>query len=448
MFKHRGLLKLSWSGPWAQKSNYIITHNIWDLPAVAVTFFSGRNKRPLSDFTSTGVKYVPEQEIPEADVKHIKLNPILEIPKEQKKKFALLLSFSGQGYQGLQKNAVCRTIEGDLFAAMQAADLITDEEASVPQFFQYQRSSRTDKGVSAARLLVSAELPSVPDLQEQINKHLCDQIRVTAVYRVIKGFNSKSWCDSRTYSYMCPTFAFAPCTETASEDYRMTQDILEEVRKMLQMYKGLHNFHNFTSGVKYHDACAIRRIIDAECSNPFERDGLEWITIKITGQSFMLHQIRKMIALTIAISRGLASSDTIIRSFKEGFVDLPIAPAHGLVLEEQHFHNYNKKYASDGTREPLSWDKAAQNVKKIREQYIDRSIVNKEIKEKAMLKWLVIPHFHDYEAYVLAGISEMQEERRPSHGISPVWHAQKRIFQVNNAEMQHTDSKNNDQHDS
>jgi len=31
--------------------------------------------------------------------------------------------------------------------------------------------------------------------------------------RVTKGFDSKNYCDSRTYSYVTPTFAFAPIEE-------------------------------------------------------------------------------------------------------------------------------------------------------------------------------------------------------------------------------------------
>lgn len=65
----------------------------------------------------------------------------------------------------------------------------------------------------------------------------------------------------------------------------------------------------------------------------------------------MLHQIRKMIGLIMAINRGLANSQFIAEALTENYVYLPIAPGLGLVLEEQHFDNYNKKFTSDGTRE-------------------------------------------------------------------------------------------------
>ena len=56
--------------------------------------------------------------------------------------------------------------------------------------------------------------------------------------------------------------------------------------------------------------------------------------VRVKGQSFMLHQIRKMMGLTIAIARGHTSTDTLHRAWKTERLDLPVAPGLGLVLEE------------------------------------------------------------------------------------------------------------------
>ena len=39
--------------------------------------------------------------------------------------------------------------------------------------------------------------------------------------------------------------------------------------------------------------------------------GLEWIPTQVVGQSFLLHQIRKMTSLAIDVARGCASLETI-----------------------------------------------------------------------------------------------------------------------------------------
>lgn len=65
----------------------------------------------------------------------------------------------------------------------------------------------------------------------------------------------------------------------------------------------------------------------------------------------MLHQIRKMVGLAMAISKGLTNVDVITRAWAKSKVDVPKAPGLGLVLEEPHYNNYNKKYGSDGIHE-------------------------------------------------------------------------------------------------
>ncbi|XP_071549398.1 pseudouridylate synthase 1 homolog [Panulirus ornatus] len=341
-----------------------------------------------------------------------------ETVRRKRRKYALLLSYSGKGYLGMQRNPGYRTIEDDLLTAMLRADLITEEGHTCPQMFHFQRAARTDKGVSAARQVVSLKLPEdVPDMVAAVNKHLCSQIRVMSIRRTTKSFNCKSWCDSRTYSYLCPTFAFAPNTEMAKEEYRITSEVLEELRATLSLYKGTHNFHNFTARKKAQDASANRYIMDIDCGEPFEREGLEWISIKIKGQSFMLHQIRKMIGLAMAISRGLASADIIARAWGKDRVDVPIAPGLGLVLEEPHYDKYNKRYGSDGIHEPLNWDEASQRIEKFREVYIDSSIVKSEIKEKPMLKWLETLPLHNFNISDAPSGNQLENsDVRPSVG--------------------------------
>ena len=48
-----------------------------------------------------------------------------------------------------------------------------------------------------------------------------------------------------------------------------------------------------------------------KCSKPFLKDGYEFVVIRVRGQSFMLHQIRKMIGMTIAMVRGFAANDSL-----------------------------------------------------------------------------------------------------------------------------------------
>lgn len=175
----------------------------------------------------------------------------------------------------------------------------------------FQRAARTDKGVSAAENLISLKMELVDDTLKNLNEILPKQIRVFGYAKVTKSFDSKNNCDGRTYTYILPTFAFCPIEENLTENYRVTEEIIDKVNETLRFLTGTHNFHNFTSGRKYTDPSAKRYIISFECSKPFIKDGYEFSVIKVRGQSFMLHQIRKMVGLVIAVVRGFANAETI-----------------------------------------------------------------------------------------------------------------------------------------
>lgn len=51
-----------------------------------------------------------------------------------------------------------------------------------------------------------------------------------------------------------------------------------------------------------------------------------------TGQSFLLHQIRKMVSLAVEVVRGSASRTTVLDAFTTRRMELPMAPSLGLYL--------------------------------------------------------------------------------------------------------------------
>ena len=53
--------------------------------------------------------------------------------------------------------------------------------------------------------------------------------------------------------------------------------------------------HNYKLGQQKARKTHLSDIIFIQCGKPFEENGKEFITISVKGQSFMLHQIRKMI---------------------------------------------------------------------------------------------------------------------------------------------------------
>ncbi|KAJ7397867.1 hypothetical protein BTVI_130992 [Pitangus sulphuratus] len=340
--------------------------------------------------------------------------------KSPKRKIVLLMAYSGKGYHGMQRNvgsSQFKTIEDDLVSALVQSGCIPENHGQDMKKMSFQRCARTDKGVSAAGQIVSLKVRLIDDILEKINNHLPSHIRILGLKRVTGGFNSKNKCDARTYSYMLPTFAFAHKDHDVQEEvYRLDRETLDRVNKLLSCYKGTHNFHNFTSQKGPRDPSAKRYIMEMSCGEPFVRENMEFAVIQVKGQSFMMHQIRKMIGLVIAIVKGYAAESILERSWGEEKVDVPKAPGLGLVLERVHFEKYNRRFGNDGLHEPLEWAEEEQKIALFKEQFIYPTIINTEREEKSMANWLSTLPIHDFNSSAV----EMQTNNKNSKLILSV----------------------------
>lgn len=95
-----------------------------------------------------------QQETEEAKKARLE-NPVDRV---KRKKALVLLGYSGVKYFGMQRNPDVNTIEEELLKAMLKNNWITEEAFNNPQQCFFQRCARTDKGVSAARQVVSLKL--------------------------------------------------------------------------------------------------------------------------------------------------------------------------------------------------------------------------------------------------------------------------------------------------
>ena len=295
--------------------------------------------------------------------------------RKPKKQVALLLSYCGEGYQGMQVNPTVPTIELDLFKALALSGAVSEQNAMDPSKFNFMRCARTDKGVHAAGQVVSLKMILEENVIDRINQYLPPQIRVWGYSRVNNSFHAKNNCDSRVYEYLLPTYVLNhvdpelyPLSAVGVENgvkprqlefverelekpdrlgynillvldlkraYRIDSATLQYFRALLKKYQGPHlNFHNFTIGKSFKDKSSFRNIKSFTVGDPFVRKGLEWVSCKVHGQSFMLHQIRKMIGMCIMMVRTKTPADMLSKCFGETRLNIPKAPALGLLLEK------------------------------------------------------------------------------------------------------------------
>ncbi|KAF6172563.1 hypothetical protein GIB67_007076 [Kingdonia uniflora] len=460
-------------------------------------------------------------------------------PRYKRRKIALFLAYCGVGYQGMQKNPGAKTIEGDLEEALYHCGAVPEVDRGHPKRFDWARSARTDKGVSAVGAVVSGRFyVDASGFIERLNEKLPGQIRVFGFKRVTGSFNAKKFCDRRRYVYLIPVFALDPnchvdresviaslgsdnelvkclecsnrgrkveglmgrrnCgnssrnagngvqlvsetndhtiksgvfvdrsgadvsnsetplessvvseteavtvsgvslvnngvvasssgsplessivskTESFSEtgvaldnsngvvvsnpeivletnacsleegnlgsvlvqcnnrDSKETTENesgfcygekeMEKFNRILNNYVGTHNFHNFTTRIKAEDPSVIRYIMSFNANSVVTVEGMDFVKCEVVGQSFMLHQIRKMIGLAVAIMRNRAPESLIVTAFQKNVnINIPTAPEVGLYLDECFFSSYNQKWKD--THEEISmkgYEKEAEDFK-------------------------------------------------------------------------------------
>ncbi|KAJ8286289.1 hypothetical protein GJAV_G00036760 [Gymnothorax javanicus] len=326
---------------------------------------------------------------------------LIEEKKYPKRKVALLIAYSGKGYYGMQRNVSCsqfKTIEDELATALVKSGCILECHGLDMKKVSFQRCARTDKGVSAAGQVVSLKLRLIDDAMSKINAHLPEQIRVLGLRRVTGSFSSKNSCDARTYSYLLPTVAFAP-KHLVHDDtsYRLGRETLQRVNQLFSRFVGTHNFHNFTSRKAWRDPSARRYIMAISCGEPSVRFDTEFTAVTVKGHSFMMHQIRKMMGLVIAIAKGYADESVIERCWAEGKVNVPRAPGLGLVLEQVHFQGYNRRISGDGLHQPLDWILEEDNMVSFKEEHIYPTIIQTEREHKSMMTWMATLPSHNFE---------------------------------------------------
>ncbi|KAI1767038.1 pseudouridine synthase [Hypoxylon sp. FL1150] len=511
-----------------------------------------RKRRKLVDEEGDGKKSASGEpsymsiQFPEAEIAAEERRP--------KRKVAVMIGYAGTGYHGLQINHKEKTIEGDIFAALVAANAISKANADDPRKSSFVRCARTDKGVHAAGNMISLKLIiEDPDVVQKINENLPPQIRVWGIQRTNNAFSCYQACDSRWYEYLMPSYCLLPphpesylgkkvlesikengveeeyaerlgevkdyweevqkndiqpildsldpdvretvirrmhvadraSTKTSSaadaaepkstdeqppidtsseskdkaaeetaksepeaestnttepiqdttkevvmantEDadaqeapkpkevhpvdqalkqikaayvaakrrYRVTPSRLAQLQQALDQYVGTKNYHNYTIQKSHADPSAKRTIRSFVANpEPVQINDTQWLSLKVHGQSFMMHQIRKMVGMAVLVTRCATPLSRIQESYSAARISIPKAPSLGLLLERPVFGNYNLRAKDQFKLEELDYSRYEKEMQEFKDEQIYRRIFELEEKENSFHTF-----FHQIDNY-------------------------------------------------
>lgn len=172
----------------------------------------------------------------------------------------------------------------------------------------------------------------------------------------------------------------------AKRKYRIPQSRIAKIQSGLNKYLGTKNYHNYTIQKTFKDPSCKRHIKSFKVNtSPIligdgpDAEKTEWLSLKVHGQSFMMHQIRKMVGMvTLLVRAGAPISPIMNESFTAARFSIPKVPGLGLLLERPVFDSYNKLQAPKHGREKLDFDRYETELEAFKQREIYERIFREE----------------------------------------------------------------------
>ena len=170
----------------------------------------------------------------------------------------------------------------------------------------------------------------------------------------------------------------------AKRRYRISPERLQRLQEVLSRYEGTRNFHNYTVQKPFNDPSAKRHIKSFVVNpKPIIINNTEWLSLKVHGQSFMMHQIRKMVGLATLLVRCGTPLDRVYESYRKQKMAIPKAPGLGLLLERPVFEGYNRRATEQLDKETIDFSKYEEELEAFKQKHIYNRIFEVEEKENA-----------------------------------------------------------------
>ena len=238
---------------------------------------------------------------------------------------AVQLAYDGRSYHGYARQPHVNTVEGEILGA-----LLNNGYITTPQEGRFRSASRTDKGVSALCNVITFTTNKTIDTLLQDLSNSSSSLIAYGLTEVDEDFNPR-YAHLRQYRYYLP----------------MEGLDIDGMLSTASLFTGTHDFTNFAKiEPRKNPVRTIENIVFIKNSS--------LLAIDFFAQTFLWHQIRRMIAAMINVNKGKFSTEEI----KDGLekpdekMDFGLAPAEPLILtdidygfEFEHVHGKrNIKY--------------------------------------------------------------------------------------------------------
>lgn len=172
----------------------------------------------------------------------------------------------------------------------------------------------------------------------------------------------------------------------AKRSYRIPQSRIARLQEALSAYVGTRNYHNYTILKTFRDPSSKRNIKSFLVNQePKIINDTEWLSLKVHGQSFMMHQIRKMVGMASLVVRCGTPVERIQQSYDNVKMSIPKVPGLGLLLERPVFDSYNNLQAAQNDRPRLEFNKWEEKMEEFKQKEIYQRIFEEEAQENTLV---------------------------------------------------------------
>jgi len=252
-------------------------------------------------------------------------------------RYQIILAYDGTHFVGSQRQAVSRTIQGELENALRK---IGWREQTV------HLAGRTDTGTHASGQVAAFTLEWAhgPDkLQDALNAHLPMDMAVREVKRAADEFHPRFDATYRSYRYR---LFCASVRDPLRERYAWrVWPAVSGLETLADIWPGTHDFTAFGSPPRK-GGSTVRTVHSASWRSCAD----EW-SFTIQADAFLYRMIRRLVYVQVAVGQGRLAKKTLIQALDDrpqvwkqvhDLIPAGLAPASGLTLVEVGYDNLDR----------------------------------------------------------------------------------------------------------
>lgn len=236
-------------------------------------------------------------------------------------KYLISIAYDGSKFYGFQRLKNHKTVQQKIEDALR---IIAKEK------IETKGAGRTDRGVHAYDQKATFNLNINIDcehLKIALNSLLAPYIYITNVKTVKDDFHPRFNVIKKEYIYKINLGEYNPLLYDYmyEPNYKLN---IEKMKECANLFIGVHNFKNFTSGERNNYECIIYNIEFKESNNILE--------IKFTGKSFYRYMVRNLVGAMLDVANNKASLEDIKNAldYPEIKIQFKTAIPNGLYLNK------------------------------------------------------------------------------------------------------------------